>query len=349
MKILKGILAATLLSVPTITFAQANGNPSVSSITYSNALPLWLDAENDNIIIEFGNSAANPIKKENGVYWQITVSPLVEPTGIYSLAGAAASDYVTVEIGTYNPTIGTMVYIRTKPTIDFPASTNYTLTFQVIPREVGSSHNITAQVNYEIPFAQNTADDNIFSPISVIDPMNVQWLYVNGKAVDQTSVITWGTTSETDCQGFELQKSIDGRTWTTIAYVASKAEGGNSISALEYESIDYNPVVGRNIYRVKQIDLDGTFGYSRDVVVNHANIKNSIVLYPNPASQSVNLRGLSGENTIELIDVLGRKLINETRDGDNQSIDISSVAAGNYILNVIDANGQLTSFKLVKE
>lgn len=346
MKIIKGILAATLLSVPTITFAQ---NPAVGTVEYSNSLPMWIESNNDSIIVEIGNNSAVPISKDDEAYWQITIPPYITPNAGFRWSDPAASTYLDVVLGP-TTTYGSVVYIRAKSTIDFPAASMFKLYLSVTPEEPGSGNNITVQANSEWPISENNInDDNVFEPVSVIDPMSVNWLYVQGKALEQTSVISWATSSEANCKGYELQSSTDGRIWSKVTFVNSKAENGNSETQLDYEGIDYAPAQGRNIYRVKQIDLDGSFAYSKDVVVNHANIKNNIVLYPNPATQSINVKGLSGHNTIEVVDVLGRKLISEARDGDNQVIDITRLAAGNYIVNIIDASNIVTSFKLVKE
>lgn len=98
--------------------------------------------------------------------------------------------------------------------------------------------------------------------------------------------IFWTTVSERNHAAFEVQKSRDGIHFTTFASIYG--EGSDSFITRNYEAFDQEPHFGANYYRLKQIDKDGTFTFSKITVVhfNDIDVAKGAVLYPNPASQN---------------------------------------------------------------
>lgn len=109
-------------------------------------------------------------------------------------------------------------------------------------------------------------------------------LRFEGEMCADENTLTWITTSEINFDSFEVQRSIDGVNFHEIASVKGK---GFNFTALEtrYSIADKNPYVGKNYYRLKSIDLDGKFIYSKIVMVRWEGDKN-ISLYPNPCNGS---------------------------------------------------------------
>ena len=60
------------------------------------------------------------------------------------------------------------------------------------------------------------------------------------------NMLLWNTATEANNKGFELQRSANGETFTTVAYVASKAPNGNSVSSIAYNFADERPFSGNN-------------------------------------------------------------------------------------------------------
>ncbi len=101
----------------------------------------------------------------------------------------------------------------------------------------------------------------------------------NNKLVD----VLWSTASEKNNNYFEIQKSLNAIEFEKTGTVASKANGGNSNSYLSYIFEDTNPLFGVSYYRLKQVDYDNSFSYSKVVSVNYVKEKNiRFVIYPNP-------------------------------------------------------------------
>ena len=155
--------------------------------------------------------------------------------------------------------------------------------------------------------------------------------------------INWTTLSEANNKGFEVEKSTDGRNFTSLEFVPSQGNSKNN-----YTTIDKAPKVGVNYYRLKQIDIDGRFTYSSIVSVkfDKEDIA-SFSFFPNPASNvlKVNIGLVENENaSIRLINSVGQtiifKTINKLNASSTLSFDISNVASGNYYLEIKDGTNR---------
>ena len=168
-----------------------------------------------------------------------------------------------------------------------------------------------------------------------------------GEQSGSTNRLLWTTSTETNNKGFELERSSDGRNYSSIAFVATKAENGNTASPLNYSYNDIRPLAGNNYYRLKQIDKDGKSTYSNVVLLSRkvADITLSSV-YPNPTTRDLNLVISSPKAervTVIVTDLTGKVLMQRATQlmiGDNQeTINIQQLAAGTYMIKAVCANG----------
>src|SRR6185369_5159076 len=100
--------------------------------------------------------------------------------------------------------------------------------------------------------------------------------------------ISWITASETNNDYFTVEKSKDGNFWLSVDKVIG---AGNSTAARYYETNDPDPFEGTSYYRLKQTDFDGKFSYS-DVSAVRVDEKNTIIIYPNPASDLIMIEAM---------------------------------------------------------
>ncbi len=99
------------------------------------------------------------------------------------------------------------------------------------------------------------------------------------KQADGTVAVTWSTASEQNNDRFLVEKSTDGRSFTTFTTVPGS---NNSAIKIDYKVIDKNPVSGLNYYRLTQVDKDGKLTVYGIKTVNISNGNARISLYPNP-------------------------------------------------------------------
>jgi hypothetical protein len=129
-------------------------------------------------------------------------------------------------------------------------------------------------------------------PITLID--------FNAVKNNLSAIITWATLNEQNSDKFELETSIDGVKWQTIATINA---AGNSTEKIDYQFEHINPAKGYNYYRLKQFDLSNEISFSevKSVIFDGASA-DLINIYPNPASNLVNIElNTNGINTVTSI------------------------------------------------
>jgi hypothetical protein len=145
-----------------------------------------------------------------------------------------------------------------------------------------------------------------------------------GKSV----LLNWQTANEIQNKGFEIERSTNGASWQALDFVAAK--GQNSTYIFE----DKRPL-SIGYYRLKQIDHDGFFEYSKTVVANWASAKSKILVSPNPNATGIfQIQGLPEATTdISLINTLGQVIWRERADSPSAIIHLKDKpSAGLYHL-----------------
>ena len=143
-------------------------------------------------------------------------------------------------------------------------------------------------------------------------PLPVELVSFTGKVKDQKVYLNWSTATEVNNYGFEIQRSIQIDKWDVLGFVEGH---GNSNSQKEYNFIDseINPV-GIYSYRLKQIDNDGSYEFSKTIEVNF-NVPNSFELsqnYPNPFNPSTTISfnlPESGKVILKIYNIIGKEII----------------------------------------
>lgn len=73
----------------------------------------------------------------------------------------------------------------------------------------------------------------------------------------------------------------------------------------------------------------------------------SLSIYPNPASNIINVKGLEKSVKVEIYDTLGRKILESQIDADNNAIDVSELR-GMYLVNIVSQEKIITKFIAIK-
>ena len=119
-------------------------------------------------------------------------------------------------------------------------------------------------------------------------PLPLDLLEFKGSVVNNDGVLKWKTDNESNTSSFIVERSLDGRNYSSIGSVSS----ANSPGVHYYDFTDVNIVsLGANniYYRLKQTDIDGRYTYSNIVVLSIDNKKPIVMLYPNPAKDKINM------------------------------------------------------------
>ncbi len=176
-------------------------------------------------------------------------------------------------------------------------------------------------------------------PISIVD----------FTATKQTKVVdvNWQTSTEQNSSYFDVEFSRDGSKFESIGKVNA---AGTSSSVKTYALIHTSPVNGVNYYRLKMVDVDGTFKYSTVRTVKFSSTK-TINIMPNPTVDRVYITSNDGGmlQSVGLYSINGKllQLVNNFVLG--RSIDLSSYAPSIYILKLIDKDGSTEVIKVVRK
>jgi len=153
----------------------------------------------------------------------------------------------------------------------------------------------------------------------------VELVYFQGYFADGKVILFWGTATEVNNYGFNVERKLPQTDWTIIGFVFGS---GNSNSPKSYYYEDSTDLqVSIYHYRLKQIDNDGAFKYSDSIEIstiskieNEANAVTGFLLkqnFPNPFNPTTVISwqlAASSLVTLKVYDVLGNEiatLVNE--------------------------------------
>lgn len=162
-------------------------------------------------------------------------------------------------------------------------------------------------------------------------------LISNGKGV----TIRWKTLQEVNSSLFSIERSTDGLRWEVIASVNAK---GNSTVETSYSTEDFHPAAGINYYRIRSVDLDGSSTYSATRKIHVGALQVQLKVYPNPASNLLNVEILSaneGRVQAMIINRLGQVVAQKSINPNSGKIEfnLGHLKEGDYVLHIKGENG----------
>lgn len=134
----------------------------------------------------------------------------------------------------------------------------------------------------------------------------VEFVNFYGQKNNNTIQLHWETATELGNAGFEIQKSSDGITWKTIDFVKGQ---GTTADLQTYQYQDKQPFSGVNYYRLKQMNANGSFDYSKVTAVEYDYSEMPIKAFPNPSNGLINLQLDNPQRqpmSIKIADYMGR-------------------------------------------
>ena len=204
-----------------------------------------------------------------------------------------------------------------------------------------------------VPDDNNANDWDLATPVSVSNYapnviIAVTWLDFLAKAKKDGSVdLNWSTASEKQNSHFDIERSANGRDWSSIGTVK-----GNGSTAVKHTynftddaplpTISGSTISNASYYRLKQVDFDGKFDYSPTVSVNMRTGGKGLTVYPNPVSDKLNVvsNSLDTEGSIQVFDIKGSLV--KTAQMLNNELDVYELPIGLYQMRLIDRNGATT-------
>lgn len=138
----------------------------------------------------------------------------------------------------------------------------------------------------------------------------VELLSFTGERQNKIHVLNWETAGEVNNDYFALERSIDGVTFVEI----NRQDGAlNSSTLRTYTFTDVNPAMGMNYYRLRQVNINGTYSFSNIVALEQMATTIMVSnIHPNPTDENMFLDITTSEETdiwIEVYDMYGKLVI----------------------------------------
>jgi photosystem II stability/assembly factor-like uncharacterized protein len=178
----------------------------------------------------------------------------------------------------------------------------------------------------------------------------VELISFSGRSENNNIVLNWSTATELNNRGFEIQRRAslnpsEGGTfgeWEAAGFVQGS---GTTTEIRQYSFVDENVLPGAYVYRLKQIDFDGNYSYSKSIEINSVYASDFVLKqnYPNPFNPSTKIKYTispviasgtkqSQQVTLKVYDALGNEiatLVNEEKSAGTYEVEFNTSSIRN--------------------
>ncbi len=279
-----------------------------------------------------------------------TCSPTLENTQYFKFQ-VPTSDTYNVFIGNQNCASGAGIQFLLATDVNCatsPASSGTALgcssTSSLDNQEINAI-SLTAGVDYYIitdGFGGDVCDYDIIITSKITSPLPVELINFSGTDEKDVNVLDWSTASEENNSHFEIERSMDGSEFKLLDVIEGN---GTTMETNNYTYYDKNPELN-SYYRLKQIDFDGSFSYSK--IINIKRIGEDVIvndIRPSPTRGNAAIRLISYIDTeieVRIIDIAGRIMSIQNvmiEKGSNEVfLDLSAYSNGMYFVSLNSGN-----------
>jgi hypothetical protein len=202
----------------------------------------------------------------------------------------------------------------------------------------GDMSTISGSINYG--YALTNAPDTGNPYQEIVLPVKLTDFSVSLDA-KQMPELRWTTASEQNASYFEIERSPDGSEFTDIGQMA--AHGTTSV-AHNYSYSDPDALQGINYYRLRTVDLDGRYDYSKIISIDLGQHGRGLIVAPNPIAYSATLKfnvKTTGNYRMDLINMSGQVVRTQMIYVGSQEQDVpfsreAGLSSGIYILRAVN-------------
>lgn len=182
-----------------------------------------------------------------------------------------------------------------------------------------------------------------------VSVLPVTLLYFNGVRNGAENVLSWEAAEELNSSHYIIERSTDGAAFRPAGEVPVRGQG------VTYSFTDRQPGSGTTYYRLRMVDIDGRFTYSKVVAIKRSTSGLLSEIYPNPFTASIRLQlQLPSSSMVEVrvVDGTGKTVRTMSVKGvEGTNIfhlrGLQELGAGVYVL-VVRAGSETFSTKLLK-
>jgi hypothetical protein len=188
------------------------------------------------------------------------------------------------------------------------------------------------------PCATSTNDVTITSTCNVLAVLLQNFTI---KESNCKAVLNWVSATEDNFKHYEVEYSKDGINFNSVGTILPK---GNNSTYNFIHAAD----LGKSYFRLKMVDINGSINYSTMVSLNNVCSGSLVEVYPNPVKDflAVNINGYSGKINAILFDGKGQVVTMRQLNNGRNSIVVSSLTSGIYMLSITDEMGNTSNKKI---
>lgn len=250
------------------------------------------------------------------------------------------------------------------PSSDFPNC--IVIDFGVTPGNGAYNFNDASRVNTTLAALLNSGNwtqsatglslsSTDFTNQMIVTALPVELTTFTGRTAGKQNLLKWTAAGEEAFSHYELERSSDGAAnWVLLGAVAGAGQVGQA------QAYAYPDVAPPNsaYYRLRMVDLDGSFAYSSIIHLEQATA-GELIVYPNPSSGQFTVRLLTDEPaTLTLYDLNGRTVWRQlkaspdafplTQTESSLDVSVGSLPDGVYLLSVATASNRWTERVVVR-
>ena len=278
----------------------------------------------------------------------LTLNNLIYPQfefKIFSTGGVAGANY--------NQIVSTSAYadlsggkIKLTDSGNDPVNTQYTLV-KAAPGNVIYNGEPFATMDLPSNFVASVASGDLVVTKIAMQPLPVKWGEFTAEAKDRTAILNWSTLMEENTSHFIIEHST-GAGFTPIGKVAAKGNA-NYESRYTYNFTSPDPT-HPNYFRIKQVDINGKSSYSATRSISFGK-DNSVIFqaYPNPVKDILQLNIQTQHATITVNNLSGNQVLQRSVKAGQSTIDMRSLPAGVYYINLFEDGIKTATKTIIKQ
>ncbi len=324
-------------------------DPKITSPTVSPSPGLVNGPVTASVGFENNSTTAIPYDVNNPTYISFTlvkITPTLDGSGVPAVTGAGA-DYFTWTATQEANNTWTILGIQKQDipgmpdpftTIGGPISISGKINAASTPAEAAANNgdgfnaNIIPAAGYDVDNSSQSNNQSVYGSTNGVLPVKLRSFEAAREG--SQSVLSWVTTEEENAGFFEIERSGDGRDWQRIG---TQTAAGESKVQLSYQYTDAVPLSGINYYRLKMVDNDMTFAYSKIATVSFGD-QEGVTLYPNPVTDLLKINSKRPVGEVAIFSQSGEKqFLSESYD--SEGIDVSGLRSGLYLVQFKDMSG----------
>lgn len=163
-------------------------------------------------------------------------------------------------------------------------------------------------------------------------PLN--WLSFTATNQPQSVLLSWSVSNEVNNEYYQIERSSDAIHYTVLAQIPAT----KNATYQTYTYSDTHPLNALSYYRIKQVDVDGKFSYSKEIPVYRNESAKQWLVYPNPAKDYLYVAAQQDMHGVFLLltDASGRKIFSKEQSvqyhGDKIVVPLQGLSKGIYFL-----------------